>query len=206
MITLKVEVTFNEEVLGTANSNPEIHKEYIADNAPTPEMAEEETEAVALSAEEQFEKTMTVFPRDAEGNPFIYDYQWKGFFKDAFKALKKIPKTECSKIKAYKQEIDTLIFVYPRKIPIQLNGEIGICQRPLRASTPQGERVALTSSESIPAGSKVTFEIQMLTDMHEKAIIEALNYGRMRGFGQWRNSGKGIFSYKIIERKEEQWT
>ena len=147
---------------------------------------------------------MTVFPRDKDDKPFVWDYQWKGFLKDAFGSLKKVPDSECGKIKAYKKEIDGLIFVYPRKIPIDLHGgDIGICQRPLRASTAQGERVALASSETIPEGSSMIFEIECLLDTHVKPVIEALEYGARRGWGQWRNSGKGRFHYKILERKNE---
>lgn len=200
MTTLKIKVTFDEEVLGTASSNPELHKEYIASNAPDAPKMEEEVAAVGV--EEVFEKSMTIFPKDKNGNPIAWDYQWKGFLKDAFKALKKVPKTECGKVKAYKQEIDGLIFVNPRQIPIDMkSGKMDICQRPLRASTAQGERVALASSETVPAGSEMIFEIQMLLDTHEKAVLEALAYGRLRGFGQWRNSGKGRFHYEVLERK-----
>lgn len=202
MTTLKVKVTFDEEVLGTASGNPKLHEEYIASNAPDALTMKEEVEAIGT--EEVFEKSMTVFPRNKEGEPIAWDYQWKGFLKDAFKALKKIPKSECGKVKAYKQEIDGLIFVFPRMIPIQMNGgEMGICQRPLRASTAQGERVALASSDTVPAGSTMEFDIQLLLDTHEKAVIEALNYGKLRGFGQWRNSGKGRFHYEILDRKVE---
>ena len=201
MVTLKVKVTFDEDVLGTASANPEIHKEYIASNAPDAATMKEEVEAIG--AEEVFEKSMTVFPRGKNGEPIAWDYQWKGFLKDAFKSLKKVPGSECGKVKAYKQEIDGLIFVHPRQIPIQLpkGGEIGICQRPLRASTAQGERIALASSETVPAGSTMEFEIQMLLDSHEKAVVESMNYGKLRGFGQWRNSGAGRFHFDITERK-----
>lgn len=199
MTTLKVEVIFDEETLGTASANPDIHREYIASNGPDAKTIEEEVEAVGV--EEVFDKSMTVFPRDENGNPFVWDYQWKGFLKDAFGMLKKVPGTECGKIKAYKKEIDGLIFVYPRKIPFILNGEIGICQRPLRASTAQGERVALASSETIPAGSKLILEFRCLVDAHVKAVIEALDYGVLRGFSQWRNSGKGRFHYNIISQE-----
>lgn len=202
MITLKIKVTFMEEVLGMANSNPDIHRDYIASRAPDAESMEEELET--LTAEEYMEKNMTIFPKDADGNPAVWDYQWKGFFKDAFKSLRKLPKSECSKIKSYKQDIDGLVFINPRLIPIQVNGKMGLCQRPLRASTMQGERIALATSETVPAGSSVIFEIQLLLESHEKAIIEALNYGRMRGFGQWRNSGKGRFTYEILERREKE--
>ena len=201
MTTLKIKVTFTEEVLGTASANKDIHAEYIASKAPDAASIKEEVEAVG--AEEVFEKSMTVFPRGKDGGPIAWDYQWKGFLKDAFKSLKKIPGSECGKIKAYKQEIDGLIFVNPRQIPIVLpeGGKIGICQRPLRASTAQGERIALASSETVPVGSTMTFDIQLLLDTHEKAVIEAFNYGKLRGFGQWRNSGAGRFNYEILDRK-----
>ena len=202
MIKLKVKVTFDEEILGTASGDPKVHETYIASNAPdAPSMKEE---VAAVGTEEVFEKSMTVFPRDDEGNPMVWDYQWKGYLKDSFGMLKKLPNNPCAKVKAYKKEIDGLIFVAPRKIPINLNGKsIGICQRPLRAQTMQGERVALASSETCPAGSSMIFDINMLLDSHESAVIAALDYGKLHGFGQWRNSGKGRFHYEIIERTEE---
>ena len=199
---LKVKVTFFEELLGGANNNKEIHQEFIASKAPDAISREEEVAAVGVN--EVFEKGMTVFPRDPDGNPIAWDYQWKGFFKDACGSLRKMPDSECSKIKAYKKEIDGLIFPQPRMIPIVFDGEIGICERPLRGQTAQGERVALASSESIPAGATMTFEIKMLYPNHEKAIREMLDYGTLRGFGQWRNSGKGRFTYEILEERTEE--
>lgn len=197
MKTLKIKVNFTEEVLGTASSNPHIHEEYIASNAPDAQNLEQEV--AAIGPEEVFEKQMTIFPKDKDGNPILWDYQWKGFFKDACGMLKKVPGSECSKIKAFKKEIDGLIFVEPRMIPINVNGEIGVCQRPLRANTPQGERVALASSETVPAGSSVIFSVVLMCDSDEKMIKETLEYGKRRGFGQWRNSGKGRFEYEILE-------
>lgn len=195
--TLRVKVTFLDEVLGTSSNNKELHEEFIASKAPDAQSMEEEVAAVGSEA--VFEKGMTVFPKDEDGKPFAWDYQWKGYFKDACKALRKITGSECSKIKAYKQEIDSLIFITERKNYFDMAGkEIGICQRPLRASTAQGERVALASSESIPAGATMTIEIMMLSNL-EKAIREMLDYGKLRGFGQWRNSGKGRFSYEVLK-------
>ena len=202
MKTLKVKITTTEQILGTASANPEIHEEFIASKAPDAPSREEEVAAVG--AEEVFEKGMTVFPRGENGKPIAWDYQWKGFFKDACGMLRKVEKSECSKIKAYKKEIDGLIFVSPRQIPIEFDGEIGICQRPLRAQTAQGERVALASSESIPAGASMTFEIKMMVPKaHEAAVREMLDYGKLRGFGQWRNSGCGRFTYEILDEYEE---
>lgn len=199
MKKLTVKITTTEEILGTASSNPEIHEEFIASKAPDAPTREEEV--AAIGAEEVFDKSMTVFPRNADGKPIAWDYQWKGFFKDACGMLRKVDGSACSKIKAYKKEIDGLVFVSPRQIPIEFDGEIGICQRPLRAQTAQGERVALASSESIPAGATMTIEILMMVDSHEKAVKEMLDYGILRGFGQWRNSGKGRFSYEIISEE-----
>lgn len=193
---IKVRITFIEEVLGTSSNNPEIHREYIASKAPDAAKISEEVEAIGV--EDVVEKGMTVFPRTNDGKPFFWDYQIRGFFKDACSSLKKVTGSESSKIKAYKKEIDGLIFVEPRVIPFNLSGEIGECQRPLRASTAQGERIALSHSETVPAGSTVEFTILLLNASHEKAVREWLDYGRLRGIGQWRNSGKGKFTWEEI--------
>lgn len=196
MKEMKVRLEFFEEVLGTASSDPEIHEKYIASNAPDAPSRKEEVEA--LGAEEVFEKSMTVFPRLDGGTPFLWDYQIKGFFKDSCGMLRKVKDTASSKIKAYKKEIDGLIFVKEREIPFIFDGEMGICQRPLRASTAQGERIALSSSETVPAGAKIEFTIQYMVNSDLAAICEWLDYGELRGIGQWRNSGKGRFKWHDI--------
>lgn len=194
---MKIKVTLIEELLGTASANPNIHMDYIASNAPDAPSMEEEVAAIGV--DEEFEKGMTVFPRK-DGKPIVWDYQWKGFFKDACGMLQRVPGSECSKIRAYKKEIDGLIFVTERAIPIKFEGEVGVCQRPLRALTARGERIALASSESIPAGATMEFTVMMLCgDKHKPAILEMLDYGELRGFGQWRNSGKGRFTYEVLD-------
>lgn len=194
---ITVQLTFTEEVLGTASANPDIHAEYIASKAPDAKSMAEEIESIGL--EEAVEKSMTVFHKDANGNPFLYDYQIKGFFKDAAKSLKKVTGTVCSKTKAYKQEIDGLLFVEPRQIPMDLHGKtIGNCQRPLRASTAMGERVALANSETVPAGTNIICTIRCYTPQMAALVRECLNYGKDRGIGQWRNSGKGRFTWREL--------
>lgn len=195
--TMTVKLTFTEDVLGTANSNPDIHREYIASKAPDAPTTAEEVEA--LGVDQVIEKAMTIFPKNEDGIPFLYDYQIKGMFKDAAGMLTRVPGTESKKIKAYKKVIDGVIFVEPRKIPFELSGPIGNCQRPLRASTPQGDRVALADSESVPAGSTITFTIILLSKEHKDAVKEWLDYGALRGIGQWRNSGKGRFTWEEIK-------
>ena len=198
MKELIVILSFTEELLGTANNDPNVHSEFILANAPDAISRDEEIAAVGVS--EVFEKSMTVFPRTCDGLPALFDYQVKGYFKDACSMLARLKNgNESSKLKAYKNIVDGLIFVTPRLIPIMLDGEIGSCQRPFRANTPQGERVALVTSESVPIGSTVTFSILLLDPNHEKAVREWLDYGMLRGIGQWRNSGKGRFMWEELQ-------
>lgn len=203
---LKARLTFTEEVLGTASSDPNIHDGYIASLAPDAQSREEEV--AALGAADMIAKATSVFARDAEGRPSLWDYQIKGFFKDACSMLarlsekgedgKKRHRNESGKLTAYRKVIDGLIFVGPRMIPIRHGGGIGTCQRPLRASTAQGERIALANSETLPAGAYIDVAISMLDAAHEPAVREWLDYGRLRGIGQWRNSGKGRFEWALL--------
>lgn len=200
MKELKVKLTLIEEILGTASNNKNLHADYIASKAPDAVKREEEIEAIGVDAE--IEKSMTVFPRNNEGSPFVWDYQIRGFFKDACGMLRRITKTKSSAMKAYKKIIDGNIFVKERQIPFNMAGCMGSCQRPLRGQTPQGERISLANSETIPAGSSITFTIQCLNDGDTDTVKEWLNYGRVRGLGQWRNSGKGKFYWELIEEKQ----
>lgn len=209
MKKLHVKATFIEPVLGTWPANPNVAREFIASKSP--DAATIEDEVAALGADAVADKGMTVFPRNEKGEPVLYDYQVKGFFKDSCGMLgriggksetgKKKAVNESGKITAYKKVIDGLIFVDPRMIPLKFDGEIGDCQRPLRAQTAQGERVSLANSEEIPAGATCEFEVLCMDDSHEKAVLEWLDYGALRGIGQWRNSGKGRFTYTAYEVK-----
>lgn len=196
MKTLKVKLTFTESILGTCPANEEIYREYIGSKSPDADTIEDEV--AAIGEEAVTEKAMTVFPRTKDGVPFVYDYQIKGFFKDTCGGLRKVSGMKSAKIKAFKKEIDKLIFPSPREIEFENYEPISECQRPLRASTPMGERVSLAISEEIPAGATITFEIGMLCDDHEELVREWLDYGRYSGLGQWRNSGKGRFTWEEI--------
>ena len=210
MKQLKVKLTFVEELLGTLPNQDEIYREFIASKSPDANTIEEEVEAIGVDG--VVEKGITVFPRDKSGNPFLYDYQIKGFFKDSCGMLARVAAKDANgkkiktanesvKITAYKKVIDGLVFVLPREIPLIIPDEcsIGVCQRPLRAQTAQGERVALAISETAPAGTQVEFTVKLLSDEHEAAVKEWLDYGSLRGIGQWRNSGKGRFEWEEVE-------
>lgn len=196
MKEMKVRLTFTEDILGTASADPEIHANFIAKNAPDAPTRQEEIEAIGV--EGVVEKSMTVFPRDENGNPILWDYQIKGFFKSAAKTFNYIGGKE--KLTAYKTKIDNLIFVKERKIILQLPDglSIGDCQRPLRAETAQGPRVALANSESCPAGTVIEFTVQCLVDSLMDNVVKWLDYGALNGIGQWHNSGKGRFTWRNI--------
>ena len=207
MEKLKVRLTFTESILGTSPANDKVYRDFIGSKAP--DAAKLEDEVAALGAEEVAANGMTIFPRMADGTPILWDYQLKGFFKDSCQMLarltgkdetgkKKKAVNESGKITAYKKVIDGLIFVYPRQIPIRFDGEMGVCERPLRAQTAQGERIALASSEEIPAGASIECEIICLDAAHVDAVKEWLDYGLLRGIGQWRNSGHGRFVWEEI--------
>ncbi len=209
MKTLHCKITFTEALLGTSPSSETVYQDFIGSKAPDAASLEEEIEA--LGTEEVIANGMTVFPRTEDGRPFLYDYQIKGFFKDACGCLSRVagkdPETgkkkaavnESGKLKAFKKIIDGLIFVRPRKIPLVFDGEIGVCERPLRAQTAQGERVALVMSEEVPTGATAEFDVLCMSDEHTAAVREWLDYGQWRGLGQWRNSGKGSFGCEISE-------
>jgi len=196
MKQIKVKLTFTEEVLGTSSNNPEIHSEYIASKAPDAMSRTEEVEA--LGVEEVVEKSMTIFPKLEDGTPFLWDYQIKGFFKDTCSALRKVTDTKSSKLKAFKKEIDGLVFIEERKIPFHNFGTIGECQRPLRAQTAQGERIALAHSETVQAESYIEFTVTCLKDDLIGYVKEWFDYGKYRGIGQWRNASKGRFIWEEV--------
>ena len=180
MKKINIKLTYIDELLGTCSANPELHAEFIASKAP--DHASREEEVAAIGVEEAIDKAMTVFPKMDDGTPFLWDYQ---------------SKTR----KAYKKEIDGLVFVMPRRIPLVMpdGGQVGSCQRPLRASTAQGERVALANSETVPEGTTQTFSVTVLRDGLMPLVKEWLDYGALHGTGQWRNAGKGRFVYTAYD-------
>ena len=198
---MKVKIKLMEEMLGTACQNKEVHEEYIASKSADANKMKEELEA--LPAEELMEKAVTVFPRDKDGTPILFDYQFKGFLKEAVGVMLeindgeiKVGKTKLSKW-TFKRIVDNFVFVSPRMIRLVPVG--AICTRPLRADTMKGERVSLASSETIPAGTEFELEIKTLTPALDAIILKCLDYGALKGLGQWRNSGKGRFSWTEVK-------
>lgn len=196
---MHVRWTFTEDALGGLPENRDIYREYIASKAEDAEKIEDEV--ANLGVEAMVEKGKTVFPKLPDGTPYIYDYQIRGFFKAACGAMRRVEGSKSTKLSAHKKKIDLLVFIKRRRNPIDMHGMlIDECTRPLRASTPQGERTSIACSDSVPAGSTVDFTVQLLDSKLEPYVREWMNYGAFNGYGQWRNSGKGRFLWDELDK------
>lgn len=214
--SMRVRLTFIDSILGGEPGSSELHEDYIQSKIPPDKYTPEELERIKAEEIEALmdgdEKGKTVFYRNEDGVPCLKNNHILGFFKSACKALRDDKSNLSSKVTAYKTEIDHKVFVYADKsnragrfIPIQNAGEVSSCQRPLRAQTAQGERVAIADSEEVGAGSFVEFDV--VTLQHDKKPIgndlvkEWLEYGEFNGLGQWRNSGHGAFTFEVLSEE-----
>lgn len=203
MTIKKYKATFTEGLLATKPNDETVHETFIASKRAEGAAKDElDAEAKALAEVERLEKGCTIFHRTEDGKPMIWDYQIKGFLKDAVKALRRDPQSASAKVKAFKSIIDGNVFITPRKIVLQLpeGGEIGTCQRPLRAQTMMGERVALAQSEEAPAGTAIEFEVKTLMPGLDAMLDECWEYAKLRFMGAWRNSGKGTADIVQLEQ------
>ena len=186
-----IEIEFTTAVLG---SQP--NKDVVTEFIHPPAVEEDEMNALP----EKLEKATTGFHR-VDGQPVFFDYQVKGFLKEAAKVMNGL---KVKDVKALRAKVEDHVFVEPRIIPLVLpeGGEIDYCERPLRAETMQGPRVALARSERAPAGSKLTFDVRIFqgSPINVGMLEELLSYGEDRGLGQWRNGGNGRFKFRIMEK------
>ena len=210
---MRVRLTFIDSLLGGEPGSAELHEDYIQGKIPEDQFTVEELEEIKAeelaALKEGDPKGKTVFYRNEDGDPCLKNNHIKGFFKSACEAMKSDTDALSHKMTSYKKEIDKKIFVFAdaddktnRFIPIRNYGEITSCQRPLRAQTMQGERVAIADSEEIGPGAYIEFDIELLPHskkpINQELIEEWLEYGVYNGIGQWRNSGHGAFTYEVI--------
>ena len=115
----------------------------------------------------------------------------RGFLRNSASTMKQF-----GAMKQLKSVVSKYLFVYgvEDSTKIYLAGadaKLEICERPLRASTPQGERTSISRSEEIPAETKFSFKIKTLDDqIPTNMIVKLLQYGELVGLGCWRNSGE----------------
>jgi len=201
----QVKLTLTSEMLGTVPKDKNVYKSFVATKAPPTVDTDEEIETVPVATLEEIEQRgWTSFHQDEDGIPFIYSYMLRGFFKEACSSLRRNPKSLSNKLLAFKKVIDGGVFVNPRRIypKIPKGKKIGVIERPLRAETPQGPRVCLVRSDTLPEGTTMTFKLQVLDPkVDEKLLREWLDYGELRALGQWRNAGYGTIEYTLKKMK-----
>lgn len=202
-VTVHVHMELIDQMLGTASNNPELHSEFIASKAPDAMTRAQEIEAIGTVEYE--EKGMTVFPRTPQGDAMLWAYQIIGHFKESAQAVRRMDGSLTKKLAAHRKVIEQCVFVQPDAVPIVLpkGGFIGDLQRPLRAQTAQGERVAIAHSETVPAGSTLDFDVMLMDGKYLDYVLEWLWYGQFHGLGQWRNSGKGRYRCRAVDGNGE---
>lgn len=156
-------------------------------------------------------KGITVFFRDTEGKPCIGDHMIKGFMKAAGEAICKVNGKKNGTVLHSAAYTDSLInqhvsldeqFIsFDKDIKRDAGGGPDYLSRSLRAMTMQGPRISIAKSEVIPAGSKLTFVLNVMkgSQIDGDVLKQLLDYGQISGLGQWRNSGWGRITHSIEE-------
>jgi hypothetical protein len=144
--------------------------------------------------DEELQKGTTGFHK-IDGKPILYDYQIKGFLKEAGLTFNGL-----HGVKALRSKIDKYVFVTPRQIFIHMpeGSVIDYLERPLRADTPKGQRVGIARSEMIPEGSWVEFGLKVYDGpIDEEMLRDLFSYAQDKGFLQWRNGGYGRATFTL---------
>lgn len=211
MREFSVKICLLERMLGTVPKNKAVYASYIADKGREmllkqqakgiPNAAGEAIDAVAVETmlEEEVEtiqevedKGWTGYHSDEKGS-FIFDYWIKGFLCEAARTLAK----QIEKEHGLKQPADKTkryLFVSPRRIYLPKLEEEPL-ERPLRAMTAQGPRVTVVRSDTVAAGSELSFHLKLLdgSGLTPTIIQKILEYGEFIGLGQWRTGSHGRF-------------
>jgi hypothetical protein len=184
-----VRINFITPLLGT-QPTLDVASEYIGSKYVNNGGILPDDELGTLS--ENVERGTTVFHK-IDGMPILYDYQVKGFLKEAGKVFNGL-----DGVKALRSKIDSLVFIEPRQIMLHLPEGSGITylERPLRAETAQGPRVALARSEKLEAGTWFEMVLMVYVSAISGELLRGLlTYGADKGIGQWRNGGWGRFEF-----------
>jgi hypothetical protein len=156
-------------------------------------------------------KGATIFFWDKETNrPCIGDHMIYGYMKAAAKTLCQVREKKNGTIlqsATYTHEIiNTQVrcvnpFIVANKdLKRNADGTPYFLERSLRVITAQGPRVTLAKSEVIEPGTEFEFDLRVLKNskLTEDFLLDIFEYGQyFNGLGQWRNSGRGMFSSEI---------
>ena len=189
-----VEVELTEPLLGVVPKNPDVYKTWIESKQVKGDEGEPEyTE----------ERSWTGFHVDKDKGLYIMDYHIKGYFKEVAAIM---PETLGLKKKSgdlmseqmIKHRLDNWLFIEPRRIYLGKQEPDGYIERPLRAETLRGKRIALARSDYVE-GVTLQFTVVILNSSPIKfeQIRTWLAYGEKKGLGQFRTGGYGTFTYSF---------
>jgi hypothetical protein len=185
--TYRWEFTLIERLLGTVPKHRDVYERFIAKHDP--DVGDDEL------IEDLEDAGWTSFYRDEDGRPVLFDYQLKGFLKEVGNILK-----DQLGIKNLRSHIENTVYVRPRRLVLgeEVDGDFS---RPLRAMTMQGPRVSVRRSDFMEAGRSYTVWLDVLKGSKvTKEVLEAIiDFGKVRGIGQWRNGSYGRFDGKLIQ-------
>lgn len=198
LTSYQLKIVFLTPVLGSQPTK-QVASEFLARKAGFGELPEAEIESLP----DALERGTTVFHKDAKGTPMVAHHHVKGMLKNAAQVFNgKV----VGGVKNLKSKVNNLVFIQPHLIPLTIpdGEEMTFNERPLRAETAMGPRVALARSEQLPEGTAFTCKIVVFPgEISENILRELLNYGMFMGLGQWRNGGYGQFRYELT--KEDEW-
>ena len=190
-----IRITLLEDMLGTIPKSKEVFTKFVQAKraeALDDDKLLEEQEMVPEGEEPGF----TGFYSDDHG-VYLMDYHLRGFFKEAGNILKA---HELIGIKNMRAKIDNFCFIFPRKIFLKTKPD-GVLERPLLGMTRQGPRVTLAKSDYVAAGLHFDIVVGLLPhdEITEEKIVTLLDFGQLKGLGQWRNGSWGRFSWRYLD-------
>jgi hypothetical protein len=156
-----------------------------------------------------------VFAQDEKGL-FLWDYHWKGYIKENIGAFCELGMFKKLSKWTFKRAVDQAIFVLPRRCYLTRGGKHvvepdGALQRPIRATTMQGDRVALANSEMVKPGTQTSIKVVLMASENAKSVWSELTpdvlkevfaRGQLSGHGQWRGGGYGRFNARVSDAKQ----
>lgn len=190
----------------------------------TPETAEARAVEETAMIQEESERGWTGFlMKPGTDIPVLSSHMIGGLYSHVAETLKEsmLKAIGCGQVKQLKNKVKRYLFVEERFLvlpkppkgadwdgsnghPLLIPHESGpVCERPLRAQTPQGERVTVVRSDVVLAGSEIEFTLKLLkgSGIPAKLLQYMLSYGLLQGLGQWRTSK--IFGRFEIVRFDE---
>lgn len=183
-------IKFIEPLLGVEPKNPAVYEAWLKTKQPVGD--EGEPEFVE-------EKGWTGFFTDENGL-YLMDYHIKGYFKEVAVIMPEVlglrRKTgDLLSEQAIRHRLDNWLFPEPRRIYLGKKEADGYIERPLRARTLRGDRIALARSDYVDKGLEIQFNIVVLesSPIGLKQLRTWLEYGSKKGMGQFRTGGYGRF-------------